>query len=115
METEDFIFVRVTRTYILTRSQAKQAVTVARALNADTKYHSRDDDGTELVVEGNDYLNDDSSPDEVAAMNDLPDPESLLRIECVVSVAERLTPQDAAEITSRWPDNWREQRSVSDH
>ena len=110
MKTEDYTFIRVTRTYILTRSQANQAVTVARALSADTKYHSRDDDGTELVVEGNDYLNEDGSPELVAAMNDIPDPELLLQIECIESEAAALSRSAVKEITNRWPKDWREQR-----
>jgi hypothetical protein len=95
MKTEDnYTYVRITRIYIMTDFEAKQAVALARVLSADTKYFSKDEDGTKLTVDGNDYLMEDGSPDVLAAMNDIPDPELLLQIECVESLATAVTRSD---------------------
>ncbi|MCA0997953.1 hypothetical protein [Alloyangia pacifica] len=106
MKNDEYVFVRITKVLMATPSQARQALTIARSLNSEAIYHYRDADGTELDVQGDDYLLEDGSDDLGGALCDVPLPGTLLGIKELCSTSGRLTPTEVQEQTGRTVDEW---------
>lgn len=102
----DYFFVQVTKTYLASQSQAKRALAVARAINANVTFYTQDEDGTELSVTGDDYLTEQGTYDIAGAICDIPDPNGLLGIELVGSTTRELSILEVEELIRSWPDDW---------
>ncbi|MDF1715130.1 MAG: hypothetical protein P1U75_00445 [Antarcticimicrobium sp.] len=113
MSKEDLIFVEVKNTFMLTPSQAKRVLAVARALTADYVFHTKDEDGCELTVRGDDFLTEKGEHDVAAAMGEVPDPGGLLGIEFVHQTTRPLSPKEIEGLTRPWPEGW-EDRAFRD-
>jgi hypothetical protein len=105
----DFVFVEVTKTFMMTRAQARKLVRVARLVCADREMISRDDDGSEIRTTGEDFLTDEGDHDYADAAGQLADPEGLLNVEMVDCSTLQLDDSRIQEITRFWPENWREE------
>lgn len=107
LSNEDFVFVEVTKTFMMTKTQARRLVQVARIVTADTRTFSRDDDGTEITTFGEDFLTENGKHDYADAAGIIPDPEGLLGIEMVRSSWQNLDASQVLDIVQFWPENWR--------
>ncbi|MFY0311585.1 hypothetical protein ACFMBG_16970 [Leisingera sp. D0M16] len=110
MQEEGYVFVQVTRTYLLTAQQAKKAVRVARALSAEEIHYSSDPDGTQFEIQGNDYLMPNGRPDPAAAIADMPSLTEAIEVEETSVSSKILSNEEVMEVTQLWPENWRENR-----
>ncbi|MEJ8563431.1 hypothetical protein QTO30_20840 [Yoonia sp. GPGPB17] len=115
LTNDDFVFVEVTKTYMLTSDQAKRLVSIARLVCADTQSFSIEDDGSELRTLGEDFLTDDGQPDYADAAGQLADPEGLLSAELVSTSTLNLDDTQIEEFTSYWPEDWREEAYNRQH
>lgn len=106
VDTGDFVFVEVTKTFMMTKEQARKLVSVARLLYSDRQIVSLEDDGTEIQTYGEDFLTEDGNNDYASALAELPDPEGLMGAELLQLASINLDPERVAEITKLWPDNW---------
>ena len=104
---DDFVFVEVTKTFMMTKQQARRMVSIARLVCADTRTFSRDDDGTEITHFGEDFLKDDGQHDYADAAGQLADPEGLLKVELVAISTLNLDAEMVTEISRFWPEDWR--------
>ena len=107
LSNDDFVFVEVTKTFMMTKAQARRLVQVARIVNADTQTFSRDDDGTETTTFGEDFLTEDGNHDYADAAGSIPDPEALLGVEMVGSTWQNLDGVQVLDIVQFWPEDWR--------
>ncbi len=105
----DFFFVEVTKTFMMTKAQARKLVRVARLIYSDREMFSRDDDGSEIRTTGEDFLTDEGDHDYADAAGQLADPEGLLNIHLVNCSTLQLDDHRIQEITRSWPENWREE------
>lgn len=105
----DFVFVEVTKTFMMTQPQARNLVRVARLIYADREVFSRDDDGSGIRTTGEDFLTDEGDHDYADATGQLADPEGLLNVEMVVCSTRQLDDHRIQEISRFWPENWREE------
>lgn len=105
----DFVFVEVTKTFMMTQAQARKLVRVARLIYSDREMFSLDDDGSEIRTTGEDFLTDEGNHDYADAAAQLADPEGLLNINLVNCSTLQLDDHRIKEITRFWPDNWREE------
>lgn len=107
LSNDDFVFVEVTKTFMMTKAQARRLVQVARIVTADTQTFSRDDDGTETTTFGEDFLTEDGNHDYADAAGSIPDPEGLLGVEMVGSSWQNLDAVQVLDIVQFWPEDWR--------
>jgi len=105
----DFVFVEVTKTFMMTQAQARKLVLVARLIYSDREMFSLDDDGSKIRTTGEDFLTDEGDHDYADAAAQLADPKGLLNINLVNCSTLQLDDHRIKEITRFWPDNWREQ------
>ena len=105
----DFVFVEVTKTFMMTQAQARKLVRVARLICSDREMFSQDDDGSEIRTTGEDFLTDEGDHDYADAAGQLADPEGLLNVEMLVCSSRQLDDRRIQEITRFWPENWREE------
>lgn len=105
----DFVFIEVTKTFMMTQAQARKLVRVARLVCSDRELTSRDDDGYEIRTTGEDFLTDEGDHDFADAAGQLADPEGLLNVEMVVCSTRQLDDRRIQEISRFWPENWREE------
>ena len=91
MQEDKYIFVEVTKIFMMTPTQGKRLLTIARAINAVVVFSSTDTDKTELSWTGDDYLTEQNEHDFAGAACDVPDPEGLLQIKLVSSASHRLS------------------------
>lgn len=105
----DFVFVEVTKTFMMTQAQARKLVRVARLVCSDREMISRDDDGSEIRTTGEHFLTDEGDHDFADAAGQLADPEGLLNVEMVVCSTRQLDDRRIQEISRFWPENWREE------
>lgn len=104
---DDFVFVEVTKTFMMTKSQARNLVSVARLICSQTKIFSTDGDGTEITTVGEDFLTDEGGHDYADAAGQLADPEGLLNAELIATSTLNLNSEQVEEFTRFWPENWR--------
>ncbi|MFT6532406.1 MAG: hypothetical protein ACJASC_001955 [Limimaricola cinnabarinus] len=102
MEKNDALLVEVTKTYLVTPEQARQALVAAKAQAEQIVYYSRSPDGTETQVQGNEYLNSDGQPDVAAAIADLDDPTGMIGVEEVGAASRTLSPDEVEKLTAGW-------------
>lgn len=107
LSNDDFVFVEVTKTFMMTKAQARRLVQVARIVTADTQVVSRDEDGTETRTFGEDFLTEDGNHDYADAAGSIPDPEGLLGVEMVGSSWQNLDEAQVLDIVRFWPEDWR--------
>lgn len=105
----DFVFVEVTKTFMMTQAKARNLVRVARLIYSDREMFSRDDGGSEIRTTGEDFLTDEGDHDYADAAGQLADPEGLLNIHLVNCSTLQLDGHRIQEITRSWPENWREE------
>lgn len=106
MTREDFIFVNVQSTYVVTADQAKRILAAARAINTSTEFFSVDPDGTELTTVGDDYLDENGEHDVASALANVPDPEHYFGVELIQQVCSALSPEKVKQVTGHWPERW---------
>lgn len=104
---DDFVFVEVTKTFMMSKAQARKMVSVSRLIHSDRTFYSRDDDGTEIRTTGEDFLTEDMDHDYAEAAGELADPEGLLGLELVSTSSKNLDANAVDELVRFWPDNWR--------
>ena len=104
---DDFVFVEVTKTFMMSKAQARKMVSVSRLIHSDRTFFSRDDDGTEIRTTGEDFLTEDMDQDYAEAAGELADPEGLLGLELVSTSSKNLDANAVDELVRFWPDNWR--------
>lgn len=105
----DFVFVEVTKTFMMTQAQARKLVRFARLVCSDREMISRDDDGSKIRTIGEDFLTDEGDHDFADAAGQLADPEGLLNVEMVDCSTQQLDESRIQEIIRFWPENWREE------
>ncbi|WP_417725629.1 hypothetical protein [Salipiger sp.] len=96
----------MTKIFLATPEQAHRALAVARAINSELTVHTVDGDGTELSVNGDDYLTPTGSHDVAGAICDLPDPEGLVGVLELASEAGELTEVEVLALTGRSKADW---------
>lgn len=107
LSDKDFVFVEVTKTFMMTKAQAQKLVRVARLICSDREMISTDDDGTELRTHGEDFLTDEGDHDYAEATGQIPDPEGLLDVELIACATSNLDARQVQEISRFWPEDWR--------
>lgn len=95
----DFVFVEVTKTFMMTQAQARKLVRVARLIYSDREMFSLDDDGSKIRTTGEDFLTDEGDHDYADAAAQLADPEGLLNINLVNCSTLQLDDHRIKEIT----------------
>lgn len=104
---EDFVFVEVTKTFMMSKAEASRMVRVARLVCAARETISEDEDGTETTTFGEDFLTDEGEHDYADALGQLRDPEGLLGIEMIQTACRYLDAQEVEEHVRFWPEDWR--------
>jgi len=112
MTQDKYIFVKVTKTFMMTQDQGARLIRIARAINQDTVFFITDSDQTELSWTGDDFLTEDNQHDYAAAACDVPDPAGLLQIEEIASTAKQLSRLEVEQITAHWSNDWADKRGT---